>query len=166
MDNRFPPVEREAWIILFIMNTGEAWNHTQRSMQELLFQLQPTNVHRGLYFPQHSTVFSTLNMFLPTYCNFWNKAVDYFNLQAVCILVIWSKFWLVALNKKFPLCNTYTMMECVRILRRLCRSDCYRKVYLQIFSISNTIVLNWHFGLGINKTVWCPSQLNEGKLKW
>lgn len=24
MDNRFPPAEREAWIILFIVNTGEA----------------------------------------------------------------------------------------------------------------------------------------------
>lgn len=48
MDNRFPPAEREAWIILFIVNTGEAWNHTQRSMQELLFQLQPKYVHGGL----------------------------------------------------------------------------------------------------------------------
>lgn len=80
MDNRFPPAEREAWIILFIVNTGKAWNHTQRSMQELLFQLQPKYVHGGFPFSQHSTVCSPQNMFLPIYCYYWNKAVDYFNL--------------------------------------------------------------------------------------
>lgn len=56
MDNRFPPADGEARIIWFTVNTGEAWNHTQRSMWGLLFQLQPKYVHRGLSFPQPTSL--------------------------------------------------------------------------------------------------------------
>lgn len=30
MGDRFSAVKREGWILLFIVNTGEAWNHTHR----------------------------------------------------------------------------------------------------------------------------------------
>lgn len=87
MDNRFPPVEREAWIIFFVVNLSEAWNHTLRSMQKLLFQLQPKYVHGGLSFPQHTHKYFPLKtQFCPSIVIIEKKeeeeekAVDYFNL--------------------------------------------------------------------------------------
>lgn len=101
MDNRFPPAEREAWIIVFTVNTGEAWNHTQRSMQELLFQLQPNYVHGGLSFPQPSTV-----------CFHPKHVSAHLLTKLLIILICWVfVYWWSAPNPdwphltNFPFCN-------------------------------------------------------------
>lgn len=91
--NRFPPAESKAWIILFIVNAAEAWNHTQRRLQELPFQLQPRYVCWGLSSPPFFSFVSIQNMFLSIKGYYWKQAVDYFNLWGVCLLIICWRLW-------------------------------------------------------------------------
>lgn len=83
MDNRFPPADSETRIIWLTVNTGEAWNHTQRSMRGLLFQLQPKYVHRGLSLPQPTSLFVPLQTCCPSTAIIENKLL---------IILIWRVF--------------------------------------------------------------------------
>lgn len=103
MDNRFSPAEREAWIIVLTVNTGDAWNRTEqlKEQQDCSFCSfncsQDMSIEACLSLSALQFV-SIQNMFLPIYCHYCNQAADYFNLLRVCLLVICSKFWLVTSN--------------------------------------------------------------------
>lgn len=111
MDNRFPQVKRHAWIVLFVVNSSEAWNHSVRSMQMLPFQLRPKYVLRYLSLPSApSNVFFPQNMILPT----TNKAVDF-------LLHLWASdyCWSEANSDlNVHMFSTKTWMECGRISRQ------------------------------------------------
>lgn len=154
MDNRFPPAEREAWIILFIVNTGEAWNHTQRSMQELLFQLQPRYVHGGLSFPQHSLWF-----FPPKTCFPPSTAIIETKLLIILICRLFVYWWSDPNSDwshltDFPLCNSHLHHDGVwkgfEDIRLSCLSQ---KSWFASTFIYKRHLSDLHFRLGIVKTV-------------
>lgn len=92
MDNRVPPVEIEASIILFIVNTGEAWNHWQRSSTALSTRAKICSgkfYFPSAFHPKHVSAHQLIVI---------KESCWLCYLKDVCLLVIRSEFWLVTFN--------------------------------------------------------------------